>query len=157
MSSKSSLRNWWTTRASSKKAQWIEKHLLLRTTITTDSQVEAVDIITMEEDNVANTVTVPPTEGRDLEVEAVIARGETGLVPLVGDLGQEIAARGPRTEGPETEGPDLGQEDGPVLPEEDRGIGNDTVPAVPLLPPQAVPVQVPGPGVGPRQDPDLGE
>lgn len=149
-----SSRNWWTTKVFNKKAQWTEKHLQQRVMITTDSRVEAV-IITMGGVD-ANIV----TEGKDPEVEAVIVRGGTVPVLLVGDLGQEIGDRGPGTGVQKTEDPGQGQGDGHVHPEEDRGIGNVTAPAdlpPPLPPPQAVPVQAPGPEVGPGPDPDLGE
>ena len=69
-------------------------------------------------------VTVRPTEDNDLEVEAVIVREGTGRVRPVGDPGREIVGRAPETDVPETGDPDLGQTDGPVLPEEDQGIGN---------------------------------
>lgn len=116
-----SLRNWWTIKVFNKKAQWTEKHLQQRVMTTTDSRVEAV-IITMGGVD-ANIVTVQPTEGKDPEVEAVIVRGGTVPVLLVGDLGQEIGDRGPGTGVQETEDPGQGQGDGHVHPEEDRGIG----------------------------------
>jgi len=112
-----SSRNWWTTRVSSKKVQWTEKHLQQKVMITTDSRVEAV-IITMGGVD-ANIV----TEGKDPEVEAVIVRGGTVPVLPVGDLSQEIGDRGPGTGVQETEDPGQGQGDVHVHPEEDRGIG----------------------------------
>merc|ERR1712176_1566986 len=117
-----SSRNWWMTRVSSKKEQWTEKRLLLKATIITDSRVEAV-VITMEEADAVNIVIVPPTEGRDLEVGAVIAREGIALVRRVGGQGPGTAALDLGTGDRETGDPDPGQADGPALQEEDRGIG----------------------------------
>jgi len=149
------------TRVSSKKEQWTEKRLLLKATIITDSRVEAV-VITMEEADAVNIVIVPPTEGRDLEVGAVIAREGIALVRRVGGQGPGTAALDLGTGDRETGDPDPGQSDGPALQEEDRGIGDDAVLAAhphPHLPPQAAqaPVPDPDPGVGPGHGPDLGE
>ncbi|KAL5253917.1 hypothetical protein ACHWQZ_G013620 [Mnemiopsis leidyi] len=72
------------------------------------------------------------------------------------DLGPGTAARGPETGGHVTGGPDLAQEDGHVLPEDDLGIGDGTVPAVrPPRPPPHLQTAAPAPaqeaerGLGP--------